>query len=936
MRPKDFTSLEIDELISARNYLFEQKPFPLKILSEIIQKLLEKTSWVNGSDLTDDLIKLTGSKDLNDAEKALAEWKKEISEKPPEPTVPQNREELEKERVLREKQAAESKVAAKIKTEQFIKAQEKLYLNLPKKINIPEITPEDEGKLHELIVDKVRPNPTFYTDSLAKEIIKQNKTLEMSRGEVNILKANAKLVAITHTNNLLSLESKEETIGSVARLVWAKNPLHVATSLANPENPIVGKETARSAQITALTLEHDNLIARKFLSKVVDPKILPFFYPGSNELIIYEVSDKENKETILSVDKKAFTNQGIKLEESNNQIFNFIKENLWGEIKNRSWGFLDKTLDYTPWYSKAKSLVPDFLKPKIPIFAAGETVRPGLSLLWSKQGIQLLSTDMPTLLSSSFGKNIFLTPSFGLQFGKFITTEGVTGQFFGVNYGNFGVNLIHYGEEKGLRLLINLRIVEGLPRVAAAEEVGTVSGKLAATAIEKGVATGATKVGAEVVAKTAAGAAAKTGLSALFAKIGATISSIIPIPILSQILGAIVGWISGKIIEPIILWIKKHQEDLKIVGLIMLGGGMIMRSLPLMVFGGLVFVPLAIRNGLSMAGIAARTTFLFGRIGASMAITIGTPIIIAIIVFPILVAIILFIINSGAYIVPPSSPGLNFESPYIGVDKTANPPGPFQNSDLPLTIEYTITITAKKGTLTNLHFSESCQVIKKGASVNCPSITGGIPQSPESISPTTPFSFKYSVTYAAETFADSLVVNSFTVTADAAGVSGVKGVGSTSIKIGNPPEDCPNNAWPVESNGGLNNVTQGPSAPGCTHENLPNAIDIGVDGAVVIAVHSGIVTVGEDSCTGKTIKISSTCGSVPFSSFYGHLGAVTVSTGQKVSVGQAIGISDNTGSCTSGPHLHFSFQTSSIPKVQRPYLIRDIPIGCCSISTCNP
>jgi hypothetical protein len=657
MRPKDFTSLEIDELISARNYLFEQKPFPLKILSEIIQKLLEKTSWVNGSDLTDDLIKLTGSKDLNDAEKALAEWKKEISEKPPEPTVPQNREELEKERVLREKQAAESKVAAKIKTEQFIKAQEKLYLNLPKKINIPEITPEDEGKLHELIVDKVRPNPTFYTDSLAKEIIKQNKTLEMSKGEVKILKANAKLVAIGHTNNLLGLESKEETIGNVAKLVWAKNPIHVAASLANPENPIVGKGVARSAQITALTLEHDNLVARNLLSKVVDPKILPFFYPGANELIIYEVSDKENKETVISVDKKAFTDQGIKLEESNNQIFNLVKGNLWGEIKNRSWGFLDKTLDYTPWYSKAKSLVPDFLKPRIPIFAAGETVQPGLSLLWSKQGIQLLSTDMPTLLSSSFGKNIFLTPSFGLQFGKFITTEGVAGQFFGVNYGNFGVNLIHYGEEKGLRLLINLRIVEGLPRVAAAEEVGTVSGKLAATAIEKGVATGAAKVGAGVVAKTAAGAAAKTGLSALFAKIGATISSIIPIPILSQILGAIVGWISGKIIEPIILWIKKHQEDLKIVGLIMLGGGMIMRSLPLMVFGGLVFVPLAIRNGLSMAGIAARTTFLFGRIGASMAITIGTPIIVTIIVFPILVAIILFIINSGAYIVPPAFRG---------------------------------------------------------------------------------------------------------------------------------------------------------------------------------------------------------------------------------------------------------------------------------------
>ena len=121
-------------------------------------------------------------------------------------------------------------------------------------------------------------------------------------------------------------------------------------------------------------------------------------------------------------------------------------------------------------------------------------------------------------------------------------------------------------------------------------------------------------------------------------------------------IGAAIGWLAGKAIQPLLNWVKKHQEDLKIVGLLMLGGGLIMQSLPLMVFGGLIFAPLALRTGVSMAGIAARTTFLFGRIGASVAITIGTPIIVAIVVFPILIAIILFIINSGAYIVPPGPP----------------------------------------------------------------------------------------------------------------------------------------------------------------------------------------------------------------------------------------------------------------------------------------
>lgn len=439
---------------------------------------------------------------------------------------------------------------------------------------------------------------------------------------------------------------------------------------------------------------------------------------------------------------------------------------------------------------------------------------------------------------------------------------------------------------------------------------------------------------AGVVGGLAGKVAAKLGLSAALANVLGALGSFAPI--IGNIIGFVVGWLLGKIIEPILNWIKKHQEDLKIVGLIMLGGGMVMRSLSLMVMGGLIFAPIALRSGFSMAGAAARTFWFFGRLGRSMAITIGTPIIIAIIVFPILVAIILFIINSGAYIVPPTTSGPIVESPYIRVDKVSSPAGPFPNTALPLTIEYTITVTAKKGALSNISFSENCQVIKRGPAVDCPTVSHNIPPPPVSTSPTVPFSFKYSVTYAASTYVDSLVVNSFTVTASTAGISGVKGVGSTSIKIGNPPEDCPNNAWPVEDNGGLNAVTQGPSAPGCTHQNLNNAIDIGVDGATVVAAHSGIVTVGEDSCTGKTVKVSSTCGSVPFSSFYAHLGAVTVSTGQKVSVGQAIGISDNTGSCTRGAHLHFSFQTSSIPTVQKPYLARDIPIGCCSISTCNP
>lgn len=438
------------------------------------------------------------------------------------------------------------------------------------------------------------------------------------------------------------------------------------------------------------------------------------------------------------------------------------------------------------------------------------------------------------------------------------------------------------------------------------------------------------------VAKGASNIAARLGFAAASAKIGAMVGTGI-MPVLGTIVGVVLGALFGKALEKIVQFIKRHKEDFKIIGIIALGAGVLTQSAGLVLAGTTIIVPGILAGG-GLVGVGARIVILGKMVGKSLAVTIATPVIIIVIVLPIIVALILFIINSGAYLVPPSSTGYNFESPYIKVDKVAFPAGPFENTDLPLEIEYTITITAKKGTLTNIRFSDNCQVIKKGSPVDCPSIAKSIPKPPSSISPTTPYTFSYSVKYAAGKYEDSLIVNNFTVIADTAESKDAKGVGSASVKIGDPPEDCPTNAWPIEGQGGLNDVTQGPStAVGCSHHNLDNAIDIGVNGETVVAVHSGVITVGDDSCVGKYVKISSTCGSTAFSTLYGHLGAISVSDGQTVAVGQALGINDNTGSCTTGSHLHFEFQTSgSIPVVQTPYLVRDIPIGCCTRTTCNP
>ena len=120
MIPKNFTVAEIDELIEAKKYIFSGKPYPLKIVSEEIKKLIGKVEWANGADLSEDLQKITSTDSLEKTEKVLSGWKQEVSEKPVESTVPQKeqleklKEEAEKRRVA----AKESVQSARTKQEQ--------------------------------------------------------------------------------------------------------------------------------------------------------------------------------------------------------------------------------------------------------------------------------------------------------------------------------------------------------------------------------------------------------------------------------------------------------------------------------------------------------------------------------------------------------------------------------------------------------------------------------------------------------------------------------------------------------------------------------------------------------------------------------------------------------------------------------------------------
>jgi murein DD-endopeptidase MepM/ murein hydrolase activator NlpD len=279
------------------------------------------------------------------------------------------------------------------------------------------------------------------------------------------------------------------------------------------------------------------------------------------------------------------------------------------------------------------------------------------------------------------------------------------------------------------------------------------------------------------------------------------------------------------------------------------------------------------------------------------------------------VVLVLFIINSGAYIVPPK-PGISgaIESPYIGVEKKIVKVldkdnreinieiEEISNDRLPIKVSYKVSVKAKKGTLTNITFENICRVTKDGPPPTCTAPTPN--ETPDLISPVEDFVFEYEKDYKSPDHQDTFVADIFTVTADAPEQKGAVAATSAVVKIGEPPEECPHE-WPIDSG----YITQGAYTPSNYSHHSMEAIDFGANLRPTFAGHSGIVTKAEfNSCIGNYIEIQSTCEGRSFVSQYAHLEGLGVKTGQQVVMGQTIGLSGNTGSCTTGPHLHYRFK----------------------------
>lgn len=158
--------------------------------------------------------------------------------------------------------------------------------------------------------------------------------------------------------------------------------------------------------------------------------------------------------------------------------------------------------------------------------------------------------------------------------------------------------------------------------------------------------------GANVATKAAITATTAAAAGTSGAAAGATAAAAVGTAAGGPVIGAITGFLLS-LIPAIGSWLKENAEPV-------LGGSAIF-SLSLLT--GLGLAPSAILGGVSSAGISALTRGgaghklqnLFDLLGSGTVIAVISPFILAILIVPAVAVFILFIINSSAFLVPPTS-----------------------------------------------------------------------------------------------------------------------------------------------------------------------------------------------------------------------------------------------------------------------------------------
>lgn len=439
---------------------------------------------------------------------------------------------------------------------------------------------------------------------------------------------------------------------------------------------------------------------------------------------------------------------------------------------------------------------------------------------------------------------------------------------------------------------------------------------------------------------------AKTGVGQAIKKGGTWLATRLGLNLIAPGLGTIVAIVEG-VIRFGAKIIKKILDDpvkaLVVAGTIALGAALspLPFLLQMLLFGAAGIFALGAAAAIlgTLAAFAGTVAFNLAVLTIALLSLLLGPLISTLMAAVIITAVIVFILvawfmhasTAARFLVGGAVP--TFESAHFDVVKSVAPKMDFENSELPQTLTYTISVVPLEGArLINVSVEDQTAVLREENPPDIPTRRWTV-ASLDSIWTKTYYQALDNL------FSDSIVSNKVTVTADVEGGPAREQESvSLAVRIGSPPEDCPS-GWPTQSG----YITQG---PGNHSGRRAEAIDIGVGAAPgfrAFATHGGTVeSIPNHPAGGKMVNVTSFCDGEWISTNYAHLASITVQ-GSAVNWGDEIGIIGNTGCddnigpdgkpAPCGIHLHYEF--IRILPMAPPYIQKSVPYDCDTIATCS-
>ncbi len=597
-RPSNLTKSDILKLMDAC-----EKFYPIELLGEgyrgysvtrwEIPEL--KYKWENSRSFFKDITSLTGQEDIKSVYETLVEWEKEASK------VLSSEEKLSqttpgKERLEQlEKEAAERE---KIRTEAQKKAiketrEQIIYLESLKKPK-PITFDQKEKEVVEKLIEAAQRNPDKFIENFTEKISDPNNLpLEVSEKiPTENIKEVAPFIARDFATKLRGLGTQAAAGKSLDIIQPPQNQVWLLSTLSDPNIVSVSKPIQTLASAKAVF----NDAAGQLISSQYGSKLFYALY-GNPEEEKYKIVDKSS-ESSIRINLKELIKVAEQIEQETQKRQEKINTNS------------DAAFDYTriDW----QNIVGNFpLRQVGNVFSNvfSSMFPPPLPLITTTAGAyagyQLIS---PMLFSAWQAQALLTAPYALLQSGAASTAV--------------------------------------IPQITTTYAILDASG----TIISSGLATviPASEAGAAVI-----GAGTQATLTTAAAGAGATAGNIV-VPIIGAVIGAVIGYLSSKVIP----FIQRNFNKVLIgIGTALFGLGFLLASTPIMLGGlgtagaGLIGAAGGVGPALSAAG--GFTAGAIGAVGAMVVSSLVVPLVATLIGVPIVVALIIFIINSGAYIVPP-------------------------------------------------------------------------------------------------------------------------------------------------------------------------------------------------------------------------------------------------------------------------------------------